>query len=57
MKPITGCYVDIEVGVVHPMKAPEDGEKMEKRVLQINDEIKGNDCQDYLAPVWQNECC
>jgi hypothetical protein len=55
MKTIAGGDIDIKVGVVHPMEAPEDREEMKQQVLQINHEIQGCHSQDGFDPGWQGE--
>lgn len=53
METIACSDVDIKVGVMHPVEAPENRQKMEEHMLEINDKVEDHDSQGILDPAWQ----
>src|ERR1043166_1052516 len=45
MKPHAGGHVDVEVGVMHAMQAPQQRHHMERDVLRVDREIEGEESQ------------
>ena len=55
MKPRSGCYVHVEVGMVHPVQSPEDGHVMKEAVLEVDREIEQDQCKHRLDPCRQRD--
>jgi len=55
MKARSGGHIEIEVGVVHPVQAPQSRHRMEHDVLKVDGEIKQRDPGGNRCPARQGE--
>src|SRR5438034_4564858 len=55
MEPNTGCDIEFEIGVVHPVQAPQRRHSMKQYVLKIDREIEHGHSDDHSNPRRQPE--
>jgi len=47
-----GGHVEVQVGVVDAVQAPQGRDRMDHDVLQIDDQIEGDDPDNQCQPAW-----
>src|SRR3546814_18603366 len=51
MEPRAGRGIDIEIGMVHPVQAPEQANLMEGNMLTIDQQVKGEETEQQRQPL------
>ena len=55
MEPPTGCDIEFEIGMVHPVQAPQRRHGMKQYVLKIDREIERDHSDDRSDPTRQRQ--
>jgi len=55
VKAVSTGNIQIQVGMVHPVEAPEERNPVKAAVLQVNNQVKQQYDRDNLYPSWHGQ--